>query len=59
MNKALTIIAVAIIVSGCSSTDYAMTPEDRHQAAKTQYYQQLNQRETIETVARNEDEGEQ
>ncbi len=43
MKKTLTLITVAILVSGCSSTDYARTTEDRHQAAKTKYYENLNQ----------------
>ena len=43
MNKTLTLITVAILVSGCSSTDYALTTEERHQAAKTKYYENLNQ----------------
>lgn len=43
MNKTLTLITAAILVSGCSSTDYARIPEERHQAAKTKYYENLNQ----------------
>lgn len=45
MNKILTVITVTAIVSGCSSMQHAstMTPADQHQAAKTQYYEDLNQ----------------
>ncbi len=56
MNKALTLITAAILVSGCASTDYARTTEAQHQAAKTQYYQELNQRLEMGTVARNEEQ---
>ena len=56
MNKALTLITAAILVSGCASTDYARTTAERHQAAKTQYYEVLNQRQDIGTVALNEEQ---
>ena len=42
MNKLLTIIAVVVLVSGCSSMQ-SISPAERHQAAKTKYYEDLNQ----------------
>ena len=59
MNKALTLIAIAIFVSGCSTTDYARTAEERHQVAKVQYYENLNQRQNIGMVALNDEKVEQ
>ena len=59
MNKSLTLIAVAIFVSGCASTDQTVPMAERHQAAKTQYYDELNVRRDIEIVALNEEQVEQ
>ena len=42
MNKILTVIAIVILVSGCSPMQ-TITPAERHQAAKTKYYENLNQ----------------
>ena len=42
MNKTITLITLAILVSGCASTDYAPITEERHQAAKAKYYENLN-----------------
>ena len=46
MNKIFAVITVAAFVSGCSSMQHVstMTPAELHQAAKTQYYEDLNQR---------------
>ena len=43
MNKTITLITIAILVSGCASTDYAPITEERHQAAKSKYYENINQ----------------
>ena len=43
MNKTITLITIAILVSGCASTDYARITEEQHQAAKTKYYESINQ----------------
>ena len=45
MNKILTVIAVVVLVSGCSSMQHTSTisPAERHQAAKTKYYEHQNQ----------------
>ena len=45
MNKILTAIAVVLLFSGCSSMQHAsdIPPAERHQAAKTKYYEDLNQ----------------
>ena len=59
MNKALTLIAVAIFVTGCASTDHNVPMAEQHQAAKTQYYDDLNARRDIEIVALNEEQVEQ
>ena len=42
MNKTITLITIAILVSGCASTDYARITEEQHQAAKTKYYENIN-----------------
>ena len=44
MNRILTVIAAVVFVSGCSSMQLGgtTTPAERHQAAKTEYYQDLN-----------------
>lgn len=52
MNKTLTVITLAAIVSGCSSMQHVstMTPAEQHQAAKTQYYEELNQRQHRDNI---------
>lgn len=45
MNKILIAITIAVLVSGCSSMQHTskISPAERHQAAKTKYYEDLNQ----------------
>jgi uncharacterized protein YceK len=52
MNKLLTVVAVTAVVSGCSSVEPVgtMSFADRHQAAKTQYYEELNQRRYRDSI---------
>lgn len=52
MKTLLTLITAAVFVSGCSSTQHArmVTSADLHQAAKTQYYEDLNQRRYIDNI---------
>jgi uncharacterized protein YceK len=47
MNKTLIAITLAALVSGCSSMQHVstMTPGEQHLAAKTKYYEELNQRQ--------------
>ena len=46
MNKTLIAITLAALVSGCSSTKHIseMPAPEQHQAAKTRYYAELDQR---------------
>lgn len=54
MNKLLTVAAVAVFFSGCSSLPSVseMDPADRHQAAKTEYYNNLNRMDSLSAEQR-------
>ena len=55
MNKTLTLLTVALFVTGCASTQYepSMTPLEAQLAAKAQYYENQRpseDRDSIEEV---------
>ena len=60
MTKTLSIIAITLFICGCSSMQpgSGITQAEQHQAGKTQYYENLNQR-PINTAAEFDEAGEQ
>jgi type II secretory pathway component PulJ len=42
MTRIITVVSFAVLATGCVSTQHSTTPDEQHQAAKTQYYDTLN-----------------